>query len=730
MKKSIYLLVLSILYFMPSIVYTQNIGLKIGDIAPEIIQKNLEGNTISLSSLRGKVVLIYFWQPFAAESVSCPETIKLIDIYNIYKSKTFKNFGNGFTIFSICLNDDLGWWGKCSKRDGINWVANGMEKSKCYVRYDGYRINKEVLPVTYLIDKDGIIISKNLSGTLLEQKISSLENGEREIVMYESKKPVKNVKSKFYKRMDKLTNDIIAHKEGNIFKEPHGKYQILLYEYSVPLDGTKMKLPKAEFIKYMDDKGYYYQIKSMDHQFREDTVAYVANFVFRDKMEVNAAYNDIANRVKETKQRGIEANQNAIKEAEKNRKIKEAKLEQEKKKIENGVAILTVNLDLIYGTHPKFLKSINGIEEEVTYENKIYKVPAGKVNITFSANGGVTANYINPEFTRTLDLDAGCNYEINFKKRLPDKYYDINTNIKAHPLEEEFQFIWIDCPDVDILTQIKRWNELSPYFNDDSPPEFYEKYLRNKNPGKHEYTIENIKMYWQNWSSSTGSSKGALRYEGDIKVEIRYYKDYNYYDWKRYMHGKGTYYLGNDQLTGFWIEGELDDSKPSTMKYSNGTSTTGYWIYTGNLTNLGGLYRSKDRSDDWTFLGSDLESAINRKNALINNYDQQSAELTQKWKNERNAQYQTDLKKGDWYIEEDWKEVSAGVFATIILDAKSPGKERKIKCKSDYGSDFVFIYYSNDNSKYYVKSGLSSSDSFINYSDALAYALGKLKCKP
>ena len=58
MKKIIFLLV-----FFPFLTFSQSstIGLKIGDIAPELSYKNPNNKEMSLSSLRGKLVLIDFW---------------------------------------------------------------------------------------------------------------------------------------------------------------------------------------------------------------------------------------------------------------------------------------------------------------------------------------------------------------------------------------------------------------------------------------------------------------------------------------------------------------------------------------------------------------------------------------------------------------------------------------------------------------------------------------------
>lgn len=132
--------------------------------APEIALKTPEGKTLSLSSLRGKIVLVDFWASWCRPCRM--ENPNVVRLYNQYKDK-------GFTVFSVSLDTDKNAWMQAILTDGLIWpnhVSDLLGWQTSMTRLYGF----ESIPHTVLIGKDGKIIATGLRGESLEQKLKEL----------------------------------------------------------------------------------------------------------------------------------------------------------------------------------------------------------------------------------------------------------------------------------------------------------------------------------------------------------------------------------------------------------------------------------------------------------------------------------------------------------------------------------------------------------------------------
>jgi thiol-disulfide isomerase/thioredoxin len=127
--------------------------------------KNVDGKRISLSSLKGKYVLLTFWSIGSKECIE--ENLQLKEFYKMYSNK-------GFEIYQINLDESESDWKSAVKFDELKWIStredNPLNPTNALI------FNVKNLPTNYLFDKEGKIIASNLHGRSLYLKLEQLFN--------------------------------------------------------------------------------------------------------------------------------------------------------------------------------------------------------------------------------------------------------------------------------------------------------------------------------------------------------------------------------------------------------------------------------------------------------------------------------------------------------------------------------------------------------------------------
>lgn len=131
--------------------------------APLFAGPDPEGETISLESLRGKVVLLDFWASWCGPCRR--ENPNVVKLYEKYKEK-------GFEILGVSLDKTRDRWVKAIADDNLTWLH--ISDLKGWQSEYGRLYGVSSIPQTVLLDEEGKIIARNLRGPALEQKLADI----------------------------------------------------------------------------------------------------------------------------------------------------------------------------------------------------------------------------------------------------------------------------------------------------------------------------------------------------------------------------------------------------------------------------------------------------------------------------------------------------------------------------------------------------------------------------
>jgi thiol-disulfide isomerase/thioredoxin len=123
----------------------------------------VKGDSLTLASLKGKVILLDFWASWCGPCRSSNR--QLLKLYAKYKAK-------GFEIFSVSLDEDKKDWQKAITKDKMTWLqVNDPRGIDAQTAADW---NIFQLPTSYLINKKGDVVSIDLEGKELDENVKKL----------------------------------------------------------------------------------------------------------------------------------------------------------------------------------------------------------------------------------------------------------------------------------------------------------------------------------------------------------------------------------------------------------------------------------------------------------------------------------------------------------------------------------------------------------------------------
>ncbi len=131
--------------------------------SPDIAEKDINGDIIKLSSLKGKIVILSFWASWDKASRNSNKSLK--SVYKKYHTK-------GLEIYQVSLDRSKVMWENAIKTDDLPWINVSDLRYTESVPAKVYNVKR--IPSNFIISRKGEIIGKDLYGQRLEEKMREL----------------------------------------------------------------------------------------------------------------------------------------------------------------------------------------------------------------------------------------------------------------------------------------------------------------------------------------------------------------------------------------------------------------------------------------------------------------------------------------------------------------------------------------------------------------------------
>jgi peroxiredoxin len=138
-------------------------NLVIGSLAPDFTLPDPQGQLVTLSSLRGRYVLVDFWASWCGPCRDENPTVRAA--YQRYHDQ-----GAGFTVLSVSVDEQPVAWQRAVSQDALPWTQ--VVDRQGVRGPTGHLYQLVGIPATFLLDPQGRLVAKDLHGATLGQELA------------------------------------------------------------------------------------------------------------------------------------------------------------------------------------------------------------------------------------------------------------------------------------------------------------------------------------------------------------------------------------------------------------------------------------------------------------------------------------------------------------------------------------------------------------------------------
>jgi peroxiredoxin len=143
--------------------------ISIGQLAPNFTARSIYGDTITLESYKGGVVLLDFWSSWNGSSRK--HNLSTKKIYEKYRAFSLRK-KKKFTVIQVSLDTRMDLLSIAISKDNIYWRNHICDFKGWYSAYVAlYDVKK--LPTNFLIDTAGVIVAKDIWENSLDEAIKN-----------------------------------------------------------------------------------------------------------------------------------------------------------------------------------------------------------------------------------------------------------------------------------------------------------------------------------------------------------------------------------------------------------------------------------------------------------------------------------------------------------------------------------------------------------------------------